>query len=515
MAHLQSTFANKCSLEVTYPEIIGLTTTAGETIEGREQDELISSNASLRLSNDGTRRRVRVIGLGNLQYGQSRDIYLRYSNPLEMKLETEQRKLDVEVRLVYSRLGDEEFDIKTQRNIFRIADMPESEIAYHQSRAMLCDFLASFFPLTADGEHDVTVKKYDMPRSISGVETLAFAQYSKLRFQNLLRDIPARQFVEGHKASAALMEDVEGQINLAVHDEQHFRKWGVHYFLSLWDAHDRQIQNTFKDPGVQMYNVHSRLFAKCKEDLINAFNLRVKAPEPSRIEQAHEKYRAHSDRKHSDRTHSVAVLPMSRYFNRDGPCFAASSMVSMADGRRLPVCSLRKGMAVETPAGSRQVEAVLQTRVWKMVLCEVGELLVTPWHPIVDSATGDWVFPANVADRAIRYSGAVYSVLLQRDGNVDAHGIQVAGVWGVTLGHGLVGGEDARAHRFLGDYGKVLKALAVLGTGPEGVAEGSGVRREKCSGRICGFRKRKQDDEPTWYQKQPFRSVHTAKTGYP
>jgi hypothetical protein len=140
-------------------------------------------------------------------------------------------------------------------------------------------------------------------------------------------------------------------------------------------------------------------------------------------------------------------------------------------------------------------------------MCCVGDLVATPWHPvkIVESEhdTSKWVFPVDVAEQTRGYSGYIYSVLLQPDSDVNAHAIQIGGVWGVTLGHGILRGGDARAHQFLGDYTAVLQALMMLGPGRHGVYRGAGVKRDVANGMVCGF--------------QRLRSVHTkyvAKMGH-
>ena len=94
-----------------------------------------------------------------------------------------------------------------------------------------------------------------------------------------------------------------------------------------------------------------------------------------------------------------------------------------------------------------------------------------------------------------------YSVLLLPNatgGNVeeratDAHTISVAGVWCVTLGHGITssvpGYKDVRAHAFLGDYYKVLRNLSSLNgfLRADGVVHCAGTRRGGADGQICGF----------------------------
>jgi hypothetical protein len=51
----------------------------------------------------------------------------------------------------------------------------------------------------------------------------------------------------------ALFEDVNGQVSEAVSCIEFFLKWGRHYLPSLMFAHQLQLCNNFKDPGVQFY----------------------------------------------------------------------------------------------------------------------------------------------------------------------------------------------------------------------------------------------------------------------
>jgi hypothetical protein len=98
----------------------------------------------------------------------------------------------------------------------------------------------------------------------------------------------------------------------------------------------------------------------------------------------------------------------------------------------------------------------------------------------------------------VRYTGAIYSVLLERDDNIDAHAIALGGgltdivpVWGVTLGHGMVeakGSHDVRAHRFFGSYEKVLSSFEALQKRRNGVIIGGGVKRSKSTGLVIGFK---------------------------
>ncbi|KAI1852955.1 hypothetical protein JX265_012844 [Neoarthrinium moseri] len=436
VAHLQSTYANRCVLEVTYPESFLLETTTGDTVDSQAHDRF---DNSLILTVDGTRQQRLVINLGNLQYGQSRDIYLNSKLPA---WGGNSGKFAIHAKLRYSRMREVEYVVNTTQDMTEETSLPEPEIAYHQSRSMVCHFLSDLFPFLQDGEHDLNMLRFD---------TSGKAQS---KYESLVAAIPAKNFSD--PLNTALMRDVCGQINLAMHNSDFLRTWAPHYFLSLWDAHAKQVQNTFKDPGVQVYDMHSPLFLKCQKDLTLAFNMTVKPPPPSLKADADENYST-----------GDAPISMSSFNNSDYPCFAASSSVTLAGGRSLPVSGLRKDMMVLTPRGGRKVAAVLKTRVREIVLCNVDGLLITPWHPV--KRDNGWTFPGKVAKKGVRYSGAIYSVLLESDRDFEAHAIQVGGVWAVTLGHGILSGQDARAHRFLGDYPKISKAFSTVGVRPDGV----------------------------------------------
>jgi hypothetical protein len=183
---------------------------------------------------------------------------------------------------------------------------------------------------------------------------------------------------------------------------------------------------------------------------------------------------------------------MSSYNRPCGPCFAGECQVLLEGGKKVALQELKRGMKVITPKGTRRVGAVVRTAIesGRLMICRIGELKVTPWHPI--RIEGKWVFPANEVEAQLEECDAIYSVLLEPDTDVDAHAFEVEGVTAVTLGHGLVVSSraDARAHPFFGSYTKVLDSLKDLAgfESEDGVAHCVGVHRDS-AGLICGFAK--------------------------
>lgn len=482
LANLQSTFATKAVLKLTYSREIELEETTGKSVEQQPPKPVHSGAASdMELT----------LSLGNLQFGQSRDIFLRVNKLPQLRaLGQEAAETGIiDAVLTYAPTGcttqregifnsvlardsEPRSTVKTQRSVLSATNLPEHIIAYHESRSRICNFLASIFPMTKSGEHVVD-------RSLIPIK--------KDELAGLIADLPSKPFLDEDNVS--LKEDLggqetEGQISLAVGRDNYFNKWGCHYLPSLLNAHTRQICNSFKDPGPLQYGSDSPLFKQCRDLLDNAFD-NLPAPEPT----ARPQYRRGGG--HGS-FFSSAPVSMKRYRNVSGVCFAASTDVTLASGRTVEIRRLKRGMKVRTPMGSRRVAMVLKTPVERELLCRINSVLVTPWHPIShDSKT--WSFPATSASSGVLYSGAVYSVLLERDRNAGAHAIRVGDLWGVTLGHGLTTGTDVRAHAYFGDYNLVGKSLLGLEKGArKGVVIGGGVERDERTGLVGGFKRRKE-----------------------
>jgi len=314
-----------------------------------------------------------------------------------------------------------------------------------------------------------------------------------------------------------------GQVSLALSREKYLKRWGQHYLPSLHGAHARQVCNSFKDPGALRYGTGSSLFTRCRDALSSAFN-DLPAPEPSNIfipggAGGHTMARyvpngagagargAFITRGKSMFTPSIS---MRSYNSSSAPCFAGRTPVRLAkDGNKhIRISSLRRGYAVATPAGPKKVATVLMTPVRRQVMVRIEGVLVTPWHPFALPTAGPvtgrddghgWVFPAQVRpSKLMRYTGAIYSVLLERDEDVDAHAIAIGSgpgeavpFWGVTLGHGIVearGNNDVRAHSFFGSYDNVLKSLEILRIRWDGLVIGGGLMRSKNTGLVTGFK---------------------------
>lgn len=460
VANLQSTFATKASLELRYASTLEIEQTQGDAVD--KQAAIDAGKGQMQLT----------IPLGNIQYGQSRDLWLRLKGTTQAKqisdyaieatLTFEEAEKSVP-NLSLARLGDGTTN--------SVAALSTDEAVYHESRALVCSFISSLFPLGSDGEYRVLV----------AAEKIA---EKRQELAQLIKTLPGRDLADGLNKS--LMEDLKGdlprgQISLAISTPEFFIKWGRHFLPSYVNALTRQICNSFKDSAPLQFGSQSPLFIACRDRLDNAFD-NIPAPPPSRVVLRHNGSR-------QARSFTAAPSSMARYRNASGVCFAGSTLVELASGRITEIRKLKRGSRVRTPLGPRKVHLVLKTKVSSETLYRIGSLLVTPWHPLsVDSK--NWDFPANMSEAPVLYTGFIYSVLLQPDGRPDAHAIRVGDVaWGVTLGHGITRGIDTRAHEFFGDYMRVRIGLLKLpDAGRKGVVKGQGIERDPVTGHVSGFR---------------------------
>lgn len=458
IANLQSTFATKASLKLKYSSAFEAELTLGDSVD-REAPAYVGKD-QMRM----------VIPLGNIQYGQSRDLWLRFKSTAQDKQMMSDSVL-LEATLTFEEAGTSSPSFSSARlggnnnNTPNAAALSAAEATYHESRALVCHFISSLFPLASDGEY----------RALTAT---ARQEEKRQQLAELIKTLPGRDLTDDLNKS--LMEDLagelpKGQISLALSTPEFFIKWGRHFLPSYVNALTRQICNSFKDAAPLQFGAHSPLFIACRDRLDNAFDS-IPAPEPSRVVLKYDGSPGH------------AIACMAMYRNSSGVCFAGSTAVELASGRITEMRKLKRGSRVRTPVGPRKVDMVLKTKVVSETLYRIGSLLVTPWHPL--STDGKhWDFPANMADAPVLYTGFIYSVLLQPDRRPDAHAIRVADTWGVTLGHGLTRGMDVRAHEFFGDYMRVRVGLMKLqDAGRRGVVKGRGIERDPVTGLVRGFR---------------------------
>lgn len=487
VAALQSTFATNASIRLTYPEYVKLKQTIGSSAEHQQPIHHHEGKNQL------------TITLGNIQYGQSRDLYLQW----ESQAGDDKLIPHVNATLQYNRMTAEQHSSTTDCSLLDTSlALSAEEVAYHISRHQICAFLADLFPIDALGEHRTAIEVSCAPNSGPTIEE------KQDQLERLIASLPAARF-PGDPSCASLLQDLTGaeplgQVRLALSRLEYFARWGQHYLPSLHGAHVRQLCNSFKDPGPLQYGVDCPLFNKCRDQLNQAFD-ELPVPTPSNLPPA-QPIRGlgfvprgidPGDALRSSGMRYSKLHSMSTYNSSGNPCFASGSGVLLSTGEVVSISRLKRGMSVATPKGPRNIKSVIVTPVSMATMVDLDGVLVTPWHPVNvggDAAGHQWMFPCLIepAKPLVGYTGTIHSVLLERDKNVDGHAIMLSNgdrglFWGATLGHGMVRGADARAHSFFGDYDRVVDSLCSLRENADGRVLIGGVKRDPETNLVCGF----------------------------
>ena len=369
-----------------------------------------------------------AVALGQVQYGQTRDIIVRVRNSAKDKLRVEATCVPAgagAAATTFSATSAPGVAFNARGDRCRARQDAVIALVTAWQNCFAGDFEAAQEKLT----DLVTRLKLDHQQQASSSPVAGAAK-------------PATQYVE----VTDLSKDIEGEAKLAVQDASNFRKWGQHYLPSLAAAHREQRCNNFKDPGVQHYG--GELFRTVQDHADDAFS-KLPAPKPS--------VKRHPGRNGGgfggSAYQAAPAISMASYNMRSNGCIHGDSAVSMAAGGTKRARDLAKGDRVRTPdGGSAVIKCVVAsaTAGGKMELCTLdGGLRITPYHPVQvqhsDSRRGStWIFPHTVAEARTVSADFVYTFVL---GN-NASSLIADGTACVALGHGLEG--PVVGHDFFG-----------------------------------------------------------------
>jgi hypothetical protein len=257
------------------------------------------------------------------------------------------------------------------------------------------------------------------------------------------------------KRVQGLLADLKGQVTEACSRADWVAKWGRHYLPSLQRAHELCQQNNFKDPGVQCYGGAG--FAAMRDTANDIFDA-LPAPVPC----VNSYYDDYNYGGYGGAPSRAAGAPTSmRSFNcASAGCVHANAMLTVLDATNtshLRVASeVRAGDRVLTSAGEHGVvKCVLRTdcvdggSMMCRVPTEEGQLLITPWHPVMYN--GKWTFPHDINSPAPVDCLSVFSFLIESVANSSqwVPTVWVDGVSAVTLAHGIQN-DTVASHSFWG-----------------------------------------------------------------
>jgi hypothetical protein len=296
---------------------------------------------------------INSIMIGSLQYSQSRNITFECAEKANLEYNIDYNNL------IQWKSNDKESIQTISKSIFsnnNNYDETCQQIEYHRVRLHLSDELKIY----------IFGVKNNKPLML----------YNKQYEKNKLLD--------------GIMKDILGQINEAMKPE-YYERWGRHYILSLSQAYQLENCNNFKDPGVQMYigelGEHVR-------DVLDSIFLTIPAPSP--------------------RNGTNVPISMNTFHNSSNPCFTGESLIKLSNGDKIPINTLKKGDRLYNRYEINTVKCVLVTRVTECeMLIANSELTITKYHPIFN-LNRTWVFPIDLFNETTKYTGDIYSIVLER-----------------------------------------------------------------------------------------------------
>ena len=260
-----------------------------------------------------------------------------------------------------------------------------------------------------------------------------------------------------------LLEDLTGQVSIALGKDEHFTKWGRHYIPSLVRANVLEQCNNFKDKSVAAYG--AEFFQKQREHGEAVF-LKIPPPEP--------------------KTRGAAPADIHAYYTQGRGCVAGHCSVLLAGGRAIRFDEIRPGHVASSGGVVRTVVKIAVPPNSPLVTLPTG-LEITPYHPISQTVDDTWIFPIHASGASLRMTTAddvtrsVYMVVM-----ADHHSLVVNGMRVVTWGHGLED-NDVVSHPFFGSMSAITSALAKGREYAPGMIAVDGLMRDPVNNMVIGF----------------------------
>jgi uncharacterized protein YegL len=237
-----------------------------------------------------------------------------------------------------------------------------------------------------------------------------------------------------------LIKDLNGEVRNSLEKESDFRRWGIHYIPSLLNAHINQVNNNFRDPGVQFYG--GEIFRSLRDHAVTQFNSHD--IEISRPQNTYSNYRGISSGSRNISRPSQSLRASSQSYNvSSGPCFSPCSKVLMYDNSEKLVSDIEKGDEVYVSNGCKaKVVCVIHNKCFTKYSTFPNGLKITPWHPVL--INGEWKFPENIYKSKYEGINESYNFILN-----SGHMMNINGITCCTLGHGFTDNEVI-SHEFFG-----------------------------------------------------------------
>jgi Mg-chelatase subunit ChlD len=342
------------------------------------------------------------INIGSVQYGQDKDFLIKIPKE-DIKVKLNSHVIQFDSSPIYEPISE--------------------EFNYHYCRNKIITLLDTLLHKNMRATH----------QTISESISLIDHTYDEL----------SAQFVGSERISKLLSDlksisEDEGQILKAVSRLDWYEKWGKHYILSIQRAHELQICNNFKDPGVQLYG--GKVFSTLR-DIVEEIFCQITPPKPS----------IQSNSYGAAQNSVIAPVNMSTYMNASGGCFDGDSTIELSSGFVKRVKDLVKG---DILLGNNKIVCIVKTKIdGKVEMVKYNNMLITPWHPI--RINKEWVFPINVTCSMDYELDYIYNIVLD-----SGHICRINYIEVVTLGHNFTDNSVVQ-HDYYGSD-KVIQDLMTM-----------------------------------------------------
>ena len=235
----------------------------------------------------------------------------------------------------------------------------------------------------------------------------------------------------GSNADIYIHDTKELELGLSTTD--YYKRWGLNYFSSLYNAHKNKLCPHFKYTSTEQY------FTSEQNNMVDVGEqIFMKLPPPAPSIQ--------SNQQANNSQINRPVINMSSYMNQYGGCFAGTCEILMADDTTQLVNTLKPGDIIKSDNKNTSVKCIVKIQTGgsiDMVHFDSG-LLITPWHPIKQQ--NKWIFPANIGNSKKINCSEIYSIVL----DTGFTSVNINGIDCITLGHGIQD-DPVATHKFWGE----------------------------------------------------------------
>jgi Mg-chelatase subunit ChlD len=370
-----------------------------------------------------------------------------------------------------------------------VASINTGTIQFGQSRSFTLALKSDVTSITMD------TLSVSSPAKVEAIDLEDMARFDLI---NALKDLmegngsltPLTGLYDKYKGTPAekLMSEIKagGQVVLATQGtltrgQTYWERWGRHYIPAYLRAHELQQRMNFKDAALQSYG--SKNFETIQTIGDHVFGT-VDPFDPSGTKKGQYPTYGSSSPPRSAMMRSLGSPMMSLTQSAGGAalggCWAPGSLIKMANGFKVPIEDVRKGDLVWTIAGPAIVEYAIEigTKQPTQPMVRLGDLLLTPWHPVLDKMT--WCHPADLGEIEYCPVPKVYNLILNK-----GHIVDICGTLTVTLGHGFKG--NTIEHAFFGNKDLIMYDMASQPGFLEGRPVYKNLMAKKVDGQIVGW----------------------------